>query len=83
MLVTGASGLVGTALKAIYKNYPNYQFVFTSRKDGDLQKEEDVKRLFRTVSPDCVIHVAASAGGIGKNLNSPAEQYYNNMITRT
>ena len=80
ILVTGGRGLVGSALRTLEVIYPEYNFVFTCRQEHDLTREEDVKRLFEELSPDYVIHTAARVGGIGRNLSTPAQQYYANIL---
>ena len=62
VLVTGAGGLVGSAIAAIGAEYPQYEFVFSGHKQHDLTKEEDVKALFEETQPDYVIHTAARVG---------------------
>ena len=76
ILVTGGTGLVGSAMKEISSTY-SYQFIFISSKDYDLTKEEQVEQLFITVKPDYVIHLAAYVGGLYKNMNQPV-----NMIEK-
>lgn len=76
ILVTGGTGLVGNAMKEISSIY-FYHFVFISSKDYDLTKEEQVEKLFTTVKPDYVIHLAAYVGGLYKNMNQPV-----NMIEK-
>ena len=83
ILVTGANGLVGTAIKQAKKEYPQYDFVFTTRQEHNLIKESDVAELFESTKPDYVIHTAARVGGIGRNLNSPAQQFYDNVLMNT
>jgi GDP-L-fucose synthase len=80
VLITGGAGLVGSAIKSISKDYKNYDFVYTQRKLHDLTKEQDVARLYLEARPDYVIHAAARVGGIGRNLNSPAQQFYDNIL---
>ena len=80
VLVTGAGGLVGSAIANLQDKYPEYNFVFSGHKDHDLTKEQDVKDLFEETKPDYVIHTAARVGGIGRNLDSPAPQYYCNIL---
>lgn len=80
VLVTGAGGLVGSAVAELQQEYPHYKFVFSSHKQHDLTKEEDVKALFEETKPNHVIHTAARVGGIGRNLATPAQQYYCNIL---
>ena len=80
VLVTGGRGLVGSAIKSLTSEYPDLQFLFSARADHDLTNIDHVERLFDTVRPDYVIHTAARVGGIGRNLSSPAQQYYDNIL---
>jgi dTDP-4-dehydrorhamnose reductase len=36
ILVTGGAGLVGSAIKEISTEYPNYKFIFVRSKEYDL-----------------------------------------------
>ena len=83
VLITGANGLVGSAIKNLEEFYPHYDFVYSGHKDHELTNEEDVKRLFETTTPNYVIHTAARVGGIGRNLATPAEQFYCNILMNT
>ena len=51
ILVTGASGLVGSALINEYQLYSMYnpmdEWIFLSSKDGNLTKEDVVRSLFK------------------------------------
>ena len=46
----------------------------------DLTREADVARMFASLRPDIVIHLAARVGGIGANLESPGRFFYENAI---
>jgi GDP-L-fucose synthase len=54
ILVTGATGLVGKYLKEIM---PNANYV--SSKDYNLLVQNDVKKMFKDLKPEIVIHLAA------------------------
>lgn len=75
ILVTGGSGLLGTSLK---KFLPNA--VYVDSKEYDLRKESDVIRMFETVKPNVVIHLAAKVGGILDNVERPAEYFIDNIL---
>lgn len=83
ILVTGGNGLVGSAIRDISCLYPQYNYYFTKHEDIDLTKEELVEKLFKKVKPDYVIHTAARVGGIGRNLNSSAQQFHENILMNT
>jgi len=78
VLVTGGTGLVGTAMKNIKDDY-----IYLSSKDGDLRKETDVKAIFERYSPNVVIHLAANVGGLYKNMHQKAQMYEDNMLMNT
>ena len=75
VLVTGGRGLVGSSIKRLSENY-DYNFVFTTREDGDLTSEKNVRNLFIKYEPDYVIHTAAKVGGIAGNLAAQADFFF-------
>ncbi len=83
ILVTGGDGMVGSAIRTVAKEYPNFTVINVNRPDADLTKQHEVEELFDEWKPDCVIHTAAMVGGIGKNLAHQADLYYNNILMNT
>lgn len=83
VLVTGADGLVGSAIKTIKDEYPELDFIFANRRAADLTQQAEVEDLFTHNKCDYVIHTAARVGGIGRNLNSPVAQYKANILMNT
>jgi GDP-L-fucose synthase len=87
ILVTGGYGMVGKSLqkvinvldKNLYDNLDNYNFIFLSRKDGDLRNIQEVLNLFEKYKPDVVIHLASCVGGVYENMNNN----YNFLIDNT
>lgn len=79
ILVTGSSGLVGSAVKKISPNY-SHEFIFTTSKDGDLTNYNDTLKLFSYYKPDCVIHLAACVGGLFKNMNYKVDMFEKNVL---
>ncbi|KKL51104.1 hypothetical protein LCGC14_2298810, partial [marine sediment metagenome] len=80
ILVTGSGGLLGLAFRTIEANFPDYDFQFATRSDGDLTNRDQVRALYRGFRPDYVIHAAAKVGGIGLNRSRPAELFYENIL---
>lgn len=78
ILITGGSGLVGSAIKKISKNY-KYNFIFLSSKDGDLRNYQQTYNIFEKYNPDYVIHLAANVGGLYKNLKYRVEMLEDNI----
>ena len=76
ILVTGANGLVGYALRKT--NNPD--FVFVTRADADLTNYSQTKELFENIRPEKVIHLAAVVGGIGGNMIHSGEYFRNNTM---
>lgn len=79
LLITGADGLVGTALKTLKPK----NSVFLNRDDVDLTNFEATKEIFQKINPRKIIHLAAQVGGIGGNLNHSGEFFRNNILINT
>lgn len=82
VLVTGKNGLVGKAIW-YWRNWFKYNFLFVGREEADLTKEHEVEALFKYYKPDYVIHAAAKVGGIGGNINEPANMFRDNILMNT
>lgn len=59
LLVTGANGQLGKALREIAGNYPGLDFTFLSREDLAIHHFELVRNFFRAIQPDICINCAA------------------------
>jgi GDP-L-fucose synthase len=71
VLVTGGTGLVGSAIKHMVEDEmkrDDERFVFLSSKDANLNDYNETKALFLKHKPTHVIHLAALVGGLFKNL---------------
>ena len=79
ILVTGSSGLVGTAFQAIAHCYSDYKFIFSTSKDCDLTNYQDTLTLFEWCKPNYVIHLAACVGGLYKNMNFKVDMLEKNL----
>jgi GDP-L-fucose synthase len=82
ILVTGGTGLVGSALHAIAQNY-DYKFIFLSSNDCDLTNYTDTYNTFIKYKPDFVIHLAACVGGLFKNIAFKVDMFENNILINT
>lgn len=85
VLITGSSGLVGSALRNTIENNIkyNFQFIYLTSKDGNLTKENDVKKIFEKYKPIIVVHLAANVGGLYKNMHNKAEMFEDNVLMNT
>jgi GDP-L-fucose synthase len=86
IVVTGGAGFVGRVLieRLRAAGVPESNIFVPRRKDFDLTREDDVKRLYATAfgSPgkvDLVLHLAAEVGGIGANRENPGRFFFANM----
>jgi GDP-L-fucose synthase len=83
ILITGASGLVATALIEELKNCGYNNLVLCTREDCDLRKFEAVKRVFHQAQPDIVFHTAAAVYGIGGNAIKKGSIFLDNILMNT
>ena len=73
-LVTGGSGLVGSAIESYFK---------PSSKQLNLMHVEDIIRYITLNKIDSIIHCAAKVGGIKANSDHLGEFFYKNVIMNT
>lgn len=73
LLVTGSNGLVGSEIKADFKVGREY----------DLRDPKESDRLFNDFKPSKVIHCAGKVAGIGGNMRSMGEYFYDNLMINT
>ena len=82
ILVTGGNGFVGTNLKLMLDKM-GLQYYAPSKKEFDLRKEDDVKKLIESYKPNIVLHLAGKIGGIGANKAEPGTFFYDNIMINT
>ena len=59
VLVTGAEGQLGSSLKKIAGNFPQYNFIYTDKDNLDICNEQELKAFFENNAIYCVLHFAA------------------------
>jgi dTDP-4-dehydrorhamnose reductase len=59
ILVTGSNGQLGSELKDLAPQYPQYKFCFFSRSELAIDNAEEVERAFALLNPHYVINAAA------------------------
>jgi len=78
ILVTGGTGMVGTALQEVVP-----RATFVSSKQFELRDANLVGQMFARYNPDCVIHLAAKVGGIKANMDNLGDFYLDNIVINT
>lgn len=84
ILVTGGSGLVGTALSKLVNTEPSTDnFIFLSSKMCDLRDSNKVDDLFEKHNPDVVIHCASIVAGLYGNIDNNYTMLVDNLKINT
>lgn len=78
VMVTGGAGFLGGFV--VEKISQNHRVFVPRSKNFDLTQKLEVERLFSTVDPDIVVHLAAKVGGIGANRENPGKFFYDNIM---
>ena len=76
--VTGGAGFLGRHVCERLRAAGARSVDVPRRADFDLTNEADVERMYESLMPDVVIHLAAEVGGIGANREHPGRFYYAN-----
>ena len=80
VLVTGGTGLVGTALaQYVQQDRHEANWVFVSSNDANLLEWEQVRDLFAFHQPTHVVHLAAMVGGLFHNMSANLEFLMSNL----
>ena len=83
VVLTGGAGFLGSVVGRKLEERGVAKLTVPRRAEFDLTRAEDVSRLYAEAEPDVVIHLAARVGGIGANMERPAELYLANLLMGT
>jgi GDP-L-fucose synthase len=78
--VTGGGGFLGRVVVGKLRERGVEDVQVVRKRDYDLVRAEDVKRLYAEARPQVVIHLAAVVGGIGANRENPGRYFYENIM---
>ncbi len=79
IVVTGGAGFLGRNVQAELRRAGAGAILVPTIQEYDLTREADVARMYETMRPTVVIHLAAEVGGIGANRENPGRFFYANM----
>lgn len=79
LVITGGNGFLGSHICEALRN-EGAKFDIIRSAEYDLTTEEQVSKLYETLQPQIIIHLAAVVGGIGINREKPGTFYYKNLI---
>lgn len=81
LLITGGSGLVGSAIKSTER--PEFDYIYFDSKSCDLTDYASTLAAFQNAKPDIIVHLAANVGGLFKNMSEPVEMFEDNILMNT
>ncbi len=78
--VTGGAGFLGSFVQESLKKRGADNIFIPHQKDYNLIEPNAIRRLLNDARPDVIFHLAANVGGIGANMEHPAEFFYDNLM---
>jgi len=83
ILVTGATGFLGSNVMKQLEKQGYQQIIGLSSKDYDLREQTEVRKMFQEHKPAVVINLAAYVGGILADKKYPAKFFDDNILFGT
>ncbi len=83
VVVTGGRGFLGSAVLRSLERHGAAKVTAPTSAEFDLRRRDDADAMVDSLRPDLVIHLAAKVGGIGANMERPADLYLDNLLMGT
>jgi len=83
ILVTGSTGMVGTAVVKMLRELGYDNLLTPPRKEVDLVNPQDVQAYFAYHKPEYVFLIAAKVGGIHANMTYRADFIFDNLMMQS
>ena len=80
VVVTGGAGFLGQYVCQGLQQRGCQHVLVPTIEQYDLVQMTDIERMYETMQPDIVIHLAAVVGGIGANRKHPGKFFYENLM---
>jgi GDP-L-fucose synthase len=80
VLVTGGSGFLGRPLLRGLAEHGAGEVIAPRSAEYDLREHDAIRAVLGDARPDVVVHLAAVVGGIGANMATPGQFFYDNAI---
>lgn len=80
ILITGGTGMVGSAFKSIESEH---ELILAGSKDCDLMNYDQTFKMFSYYMPHAIIHLAAKVGGVKGNSEYVSDYFYENIMINT
>ena len=79
IIITGGAGFMGSFVVEQLAALGYTNVLPLRKKDFDLTHEAEVDRLYQSLKPAVVLHLAAEVGGIGANRDNPGRFFFANL----
>ena len=83
VLIAGAQGMVGSAIKRNLESKHYNEIYWVRRKNCDLRNRIQVDQYFQQAKPEYIFVAAAKVGGIVANRDYPADFIYDNLMIQS
>lgn len=80
IIVTGGAGFLGKSIVRKLDERGCKNIFIPTIEEYDLRGLAAIKKMYTYAKADIVIHLAATVGGIGANLDKPGSYFYDNLI---